>query len=253
MNKAKFYPWIFAVVFGVVFGSLITILLANISLGDVKEEILYGGVFVGDYYAYCFKPSLYSILFMTIGLGSLAAATIYADRRDDANWLGFGTIILIILFLSLVPLALFPPPSYNSSEWIKDGFGEKIVNCIIVGTYIATSILIVNIVTIRWDSYKVLIASWSAGPILGIFVPWHYFNILLLASIGYAIGNPIAEKAKRRAEIKRREELERKWRIKEEERKRLEYERKISELKAKYEQCKREGYKPDYDLEEMLK
>ena len=55
----------------------------------------------------------------------------------------------------------------------------------------------------------------------------------------------------RRRGMKKRLERERIRR--EEGRERLEYERRISELKAKYEQYKREGYKPDSDLEEMLK
>jgi len=56
-----------------------------------------------------------------------------------------------------------------------------------------------------------------------------------------------------RRERKRLKRLEREWKVREEERRKLEYERRISEPKAKYERYKREGYKPDYDLEEMLK
>jgi len=55
---------------------------------------------------------------------------------------------------------------------------------------------------------------------------------------------------RKRGKIKR---LEKQKIRREEERRRLEEERRISELKAKYEQYKREGYKPDEDLEEMLK
>jgi len=56
-----------------------------------------------------------------------------------------------------------------------------------------------------------------------------------------------------RRERKRIENLERERIRREEERKRSEYKKRVSELKAKYEQYKREGYAPNKNLEEMLK
>lgn len=76
--------------------------------------------------------------------------------------------------------------------------------------------------------------------------------ILLLIGVVKA-GLVVKNRATVRAEIRRREELERERIRREEERKRLEYERKINEIKAKYERYKREGYAPNKNLEEMLK
>ena len=78
--------------------------------------------------------------------------------------------------------------------------------------------------------------------------------IVILLFIGAVkAGVMVKEKAKEKIEIKRREKLERERIRREEERRRLEYERELNEIKAKYEQLKSEGYKPDDDLEKMLK
>jgi len=71
------------------------------------------------------------------------------------------------------------------------------------------------------------------------------FALLVLAAL-----TKFSLDVRKRGKIKR---LEKQKIRREEERRRLEYERRISKLKAKYEQYKREGYAPDKDLEEMLK
>ena len=71
------------------------------------------------------------------------------------------------------------------------------------------------------------------------------FALLVLAAL-----TKVSLDVRKRRKIKR---LEKQKIRREEERRRLEKERRISELKAKYEQYKREGYAPDKDLEEMLK
>jgi len=71
------------------------------------------------------------------------------------------------------------------------------------------------------------------------------FALLILAAL-----TKVSLDVRKRRKIKR---LEKQKIRREEERRRLEKERRISELKAKYEQYKREGYAPDKDLEEMLK
>ncbi|MCD6255992.1 MAG: hypothetical protein J7J44_06955 [Deltaproteobacteria bacterium] len=71
------------------------------------------------------------------------------------------------------------------------------------------------------------------------------FTLLVLAAL-----TKVSLDVRKRGKIKR---LEKQKIRREEERRRLEKERRISELKAKYEQYKREGYKPDEDLEEMLR
>ncbi|MCD6255993.1 MAG: hypothetical protein J7J44_06960 [Deltaproteobacteria bacterium] len=71
------------------------------------------------------------------------------------------------------------------------------------------------------------------------------FALLVLAAL-----TKVSLDVRKRGKIKR---LEKQKIRREEERRRLEYKRRIKELKAKYEQYKREGYTPDKDLEEMLK
>jgi len=71
------------------------------------------------------------------------------------------------------------------------------------------------------------------------------FALLVLAAL-----TKVSLDVRKRRKIKR---LEKQKIRREEERRRLEKERRISELKAKYEQYKREGYAPNKNLEEMLK
>ena len=71
-----------------------------------------------------------------------------------------------------------------------------------------------------------------------------------LALLVLAALTKVSLDVRKRRKIKR---LEKQKIRREEEGRRLEYERRIRELKAKYEQYKREGYAPNKDLEEMLK
>ena len=71
-----------------------------------------------------------------------------------------------------------------------------------------------------------------------------------LALLVLATLTKVSLDVRKRRKIKR---LEKQKIRREEEGRRLEYERRIRELKAKYEQYKREGYAPNKNLEEMLK
>jgi hypothetical protein len=77
--------------------------------------------------------------------------------------------------------------------------------------------------------------------------------VVVCVVIAVKAGGKIAGQAKESMDRKRREKVESERIRREEERRRLEYKRRIKEVKAKYEQYKREGYKPDKNLEEMLK
>jgi len=97
------------------------------------------------------------------------------------------------------------------------------------------------------------VICWIFGAIIGGIFYNNGFIVSLpvvpaFASIGYAIGVPIKE----RAEIKRREELERERIRREEERRRREYELEIKKLELKLKQWKEEGYNVS-ELEEMLR
>jgi len=220
MNKAKFYPLIFAVVFGIV-GIIICPLMGNLyhSLAkDVKWS----------------DRNEASLIFIALGL---------------ISYFIFFTIIVAITEFALLYL-------------LAPGFLIILIELSTDGCSLATGVIFSSLIgaisgeiveAIVHKDHTSTVICWIFGAIIGGIFYNNGFIVSLpivpaFASIGYAIGVPIKE----RAEIKRREELERERIRREEERRRKEYERIMKECKLKLKQWKEEGYDVS-ELEEMLK
>ena len=251
MNKVNVYPWIFAVVFGVV-GVMVCALM-----GSYYENLASNAIWTRPPYIGGWHPNDVANLFGNIGF--ISFTTIIAMcfsfipweieedgiKREEGMPLLFAFLfgfIGSVFIWTLIILAITGLPLNGIS------FSS------LLGVISGATISGVNKKSIR---FSIIVSGIFWAIIGGIFYNNGFIVslpiVLAFTSIGYTIGVPLKEKVERRVEIKRREELERKWRIREEERRRLEYERRIKEVKAKYEQYKQEGYKPDSDLDEMLK
>jgi len=109
---------------------------------------------------------------------------------------------------------------------LQDGGGgsaalvrNTIPSAIIAATCLLISPLIIGGIK-HWEHWIWTPLAWVIGFICGCFIPWQYFIILPLASVGYVIGKPISKRAEKRAEEKK----------------------KLDIYKAKIEQWEWEGY-----------
>jgi hypothetical protein len=157
MNKAKVYPWIFAVIFGVV-GFVIGGILTE---WQVELKAIIGGIII----------SLAIVISVV-----LIAENLEKCKLDEL--VGFGAALLLVTVLTLM----------NSPFSLA------------------------------------------------------FFCSFGLGLIGYKIGTSTGEWAEIKVEIKIQEKLERDRIRKDEERRRLEYEREISGYRAKIQQWESEGY-----------
>jgi len=226
MNKAKIYPWIFAVVFGIV-GVIVCALIGYFYANFAGNAVWTGAPYTGGWH----NPNDVANIFFYIGTISftvLCTAIIIVILGDD-NWpiallFGpFGTVF--VWFLMCAAIADSPLNGISFSS--------------LIGVFSGAIISILNKKSV---SLGIAVTGIFGAIIGGIFYNNGFIVSLPIvpafASIGYAIGIPLKEKA----EIKRREELERERIRREEERRRLEYEQKIREYKSKVEQWEREGY-----------
>jgi hypothetical protein len=203
----------------------------------------------------------FTIMFSSIVV-ALSTVDDYIETLEGKILCVIGILLSPLFAYAFVGGLLCSDPLWNYLHW---DYQTSPATGTLFGLFIGIiSGLAIGIIVgfMKEDFLKRFTISVMIFGIVGVIIGGFFYNngfivslpiVPAFASIGYAIGVPIKEKAGQRAEIKRREELERERRIREEERRRLEYEQKIKGYKSKYEQYKREGYKPDSDLEEMLK
>lgn len=241
MSKAEIYPWIFAVVFGIV-GVIVCALIGYFYENFAGNAVWTAGPYTGGWH----NPNNVANIFFytgTISFTVLCTAIIIVILGDDAWEMEgkkvstpvpiaalfgfFGTVF--VWFLMCAAIADSPLNGISFSS--------------LIGVFSGAIISILNKKSVSWGI--------AVTGIFGVIIGGNFHEIGFIvslpvvpafASIGYAVGNPIAEKAEQRAETKGREKLERKGRIREEERRRLEYEQKIRGYKSKVEQWEREGY-----------
>ncbi|MCD6255994.1 MAG: hypothetical protein J7J44_06965 [Deltaproteobacteria bacterium] len=238
MNKAKIYPWIFAVVFGVV-GIIACMKVGQIYDGlSIEASWRFGdkSVMATNDVATIFD--ILGLLSSYIMFFSITMLFMKAFDFDIASSI-LGSFIVGLIFGPMffaIIIHLFCKNSINVAG-ASFGLFIGVITGLIIGIGARSILKLLN---------SIIICS-----ILGIIIGQIFCSnglivcsplLLAFASVGYAIGNPITEKAEQRAEIKRREELERERIRREEERRRLEYEQKIREYKSKVEQWEREGY-----------
>ncbi|MDF2958192.1 MAG: hypothetical protein OD814_001814 [Candidatus Alkanophagales archaeon MCA70_species_1] len=254
MNKAKFYPWIFAVVFGIV-GTIACMKVACIYQDLANNAVWYGIKFIYRESASAKILRYLGILsFTIISITILVSMLVYFELEPSDNE---GMVILLWCLLS-------PFFAWRFVNRLACDHLASPVAGTLFGSFIGTiSGLAIGIIIgfMRKDFLGGLTISIIIFGILGSIVGWFFYNngfivslsiVPAFASIGYAIGVPIKE----RAEIKRREELERERIRREEERRRREYELEIKKLELKLKQWKEEGYdvsELEAELEEMLK
>ena len=240
MNKGKIYPWVFAVVFGVV-GCVLVFFPWQYNLSDP-----WGGIIsINSLFFYS------SFGFFT---GLVSGKCVDTKTKED-KWIfinmifgGFVGIIGIYLYFYVLPVI----PD-ETGPWIVN-LSTLLLICLCLGLLMSCesypdfgypalgiAVILLLLLPVNWIGafvymfYQILIEE---SVILVLII----LTIIQFGPIGYVIGVPIAEKAEQRAEIKRREELERERIRREEERRRLEYVQKIREYKSKVEQWEREGY-----------
>lgn len=238
MNKAKIYPWIFAVVFGVV-GMIVCMKVGQIYDGlSIKASWRFGdkSVMATNDVATIFD--ILGLLSSFIMFFSITMLFMKAFDSDIAySILGSFIVGFIsgLIFFAIIIL-LFCKNSINVAG-TSFGLFIGVITGLIIGIGARSILKLLN---------SIIICS-----ILGIIIGRIFCSNGLIvcspllpafASVGYAIGNPIAEKVEQKAERMRREELERERIRREEERRRLEYVQKIREYKSKVEQWEREGY-----------
>jgi len=275
MNKAKFYPWIFAVVFGIV--GIIACMKVGCIYQDLASKTFWYTVLEvhwwGDKrYVDYGKSSASANILRYLGIFSLtimfSLIVVALSTVED----GFKTLVGKILFcvigilLSLLFAHIFVNEllrSYLDYLWEWNHRTSPVTGTLF-GSFIGIiSGLVIGIIVgfMKEDFLKGLTISIIIFGILGSIVGGSFYNngfivglsiVPAFASIGYAIGVPIKERAEQRAEIKRKEKLERERIRREEERRRKEYEQKMKEFKLKLKQWKEEGYDVS-ELEEMLK
>jgi len=270
MNKAKFYPWIFAVVFGIV-GTIACMKVACI-YQDLASKTMWYSVekphslvnpHVIDYERSSASANILRYLgilsFTIIFIAILVGIPVYLELSDVTNET-LGSKIGKILFACLAAsyfayLFVEGLLRYWLWDYMRLGWDYRTspITGTLFGSFIGTiSGLAIGIIIgfMRKDFLGGLTISIIIFGILGSIVGRFFYNngfivslsiVPAFASIGYAIGKPVAEKAEI-AEIKRREE----------ERRRKEYERIMKECKLKLKQWKEEGYDVS-ELEEMLK
>jgi len=269
MNKAKFYPWIFAVVFGIV-GTIACMKVACIyqdlaskTMWDNVAKIGWREVHVINYERSSASANILRYLgilsFTIIFIAILVGIPVYLELSDVTNET-LGSKIGKILFACLAAsyfayLFVEGLLRYWLWDYMRLGWDYRTspITGTLFGSFIGTiSGLAIGIIIgfMRKDFLGGLTISIIIFGILGSIVGRFFYNngfivslsiVPAFASIGYAIGKPVAEKAEI-AEIKRREE----------ERRRKEYERIMKECKLKLKQWKEEGYDVS-ELEEMLK
>jgi len=266
MNKAKFYPLIFAVVFGIV--GIIACMKVGCIYQDLASKTMWYSVekphslvnpHVIDYERSSASANIlrylgilsFTTLFTLIFFTSLIIIGI-----DEEIW----RLLLISFFIGGFLGLLFVEELLRT--WLWDylwDYRTSPITGTLFGSFIGTisGLAIGIIIGFMKEDYSLTLISIIIFDILGSIVGWSFYNngfivsfsiVPAFASIGYAIGVPIKE----RAEIKRREELERERIRREEERRRKEYERIMKECKLKLKQWKEEGYDVS-ELEEMLK
>jgi hypothetical protein len=236
MNRAESHPWLLAVVFGIIFGIAFWFycfeITSSIGLGEVGHKSVWWS-YRGAMY---FRPSPFSTLFIIISFISLICASA-SSLRDDSSWGILGVIELGILSFIVVLLDQgAATASGNSGNIAFVESGGNLMNCIIVGVYLAA------IGTIVSGDFSIGIPAYLIGLICGIFVPWNYVNFPFFASIGYVIGKPIEKWAEQRAERNKIVKAERDGRRRVEAEEKAEYRQKISRYKAQLEQWERGGY-----------
>jgi len=184
---------------------------------------------------------------------------------SDLDWWDWRTWIGILQFLLLgtsAGILIFFLIIYSESLSHYRGFFEIFggemcsTTGTIFGTFIGTLSGIVTGIIVYFrigedrDSWDIIITALLIS-FFGLIVGRVFFKngllvssplIVPIALIGYIAGEAIGKWVVEWAEIRR---------IRKEERE--EEKRRISEIKAKYEQYKREGYEPDKELEDMLK
>ena len=277
MNKAKFYPWIFTVVFGVVgiimsvkVGCIYQDLISNTWWRlDIYTEYIFLGMFKREICEVdmCSHEAnilrYLGILSFTIMFIAISIFLFYEGEYGSGILIGFfGCFLGFLLVETWLPRILCDYYHHTFSYGMYGGASPA--TGVLFGSFIWTvSGLVIGIIVgfMKEDFLKGLTISIIIFGILGSIVGGSFYNngfivglsiVPAFASIGYAIGVPIKERAEQRAEIKRKEKLERERIRREEERRRKEYEQKMKEFKLKLKQWKEEGYDVS-ELEEMLK
>jgi len=217
MNKTKIYPWIFVVVFVVVSG--VVGLIVCMKIGSIYEELANDASWTlgwdksmkadndiaTGFVLLCFLSifiASYPIFFMD---------DIHSKYRERHEQVAAAMFVPMFLMLFII---------CKNSIIITGAFSGMFIGTV-------TGLIIIILANMKKEINLFFMMSapifGTVGAIIGMLF---YSNgliicsplIIAFASVGYAIGTPIKEKAEHRAEIRKREKFEREKKIREEER-----------------------------------